>query len=838
MSHLLHDYIAQQLARRVRERSVVVWYDPRSEFEPFLTELEVTPGSGLAEVEIDGAQVQVASYDESMYALRAAVEPLVEGDEPAQLVLYLRGLERSKDSPLMELELAGTRWEPQLRQLVRYALQQRFTAGVIDDLLDRDSLEYDDIVQAAAGGTGGDELPSVLKTIVGRGTPEAQLSAWLADPELDAPIVEKHASVELSKLIAARLGLELAGDDISKWRAVAARFVLAVEFRSDLRAEPPQELDSIPTTTSDVERRSRSIAALLRKNAADAYPVLADQVEQELGLKVSSVDPLALGAIDTFRFEEHALLNRCSGLVQQGGYEQAQEVAEERRASFWLANNVDRQAQWEAIHLAAALGALASKVDAGLATAPTSPAGWIEQYANEWHHLDRAQRRFEAWLSKLEDEPDERAIVAVRSSYEAVLNKQARGFVASLADAGWAVEGVRKQTSIFDSLVRPDKGRVAFFLVDAMRYEMGAELAERLEDHGEVVIDPAVGVLPSITVTGMAALMPGASTTYDVVERGGKLAAEVNGSVLPDLKARKKHLAARAPSSVDLDLGEVLGLSQSKLTRKIGNHDLIVVRSQEIDAFGEGGFSYHARSVMDTVINDLARAVRKLARVGISRAVIASDHGHLFAAEERDDSMKIEAPGGDKVELHRRCWIGRGGSTPSACVRVGARELGNDTDLEFVFPTSCGVFKAGGDLSFHHGGPTPQEMVIPVITVRSTTPATEDAGTAELAAADVPNAITNRMFSVKLSYASMLGTDTPVMPTLMSNGRQVGRVGMALGADLRADGSVALAVGTEAIVGFMLDDDSVESVRIVVLDPATDAELYRSPEIPVRLGVV
>ena len=563
MSHLLHDYIAQQLARRVRERSVVVWYDPRSEFEPFLTELEVTPGSGLAEVEIDGAQVQVASYDESMYALRAAVEPLVEGDEPAQLVLYLRGLERSKDSPLMELELAGTRWEPQLRQLARYALQQRFTAGVIDDLLDRDSLEYDDIVQAAAGGTGGDELPSVLKTIVGRGTPEAQLSAWLADPELDAPIVEKHAAVELSKLIAARLGLELAGDDISKWRAVAARFVLAVEFRSDLRAEPPQELDSIPTTTSDVERRSRSIAALLRKNAADAYPALADQVERELGLKVSSVDPLALGAIDTFRFEEHALLNRCSGLVQQGGYEQAQEVAEERRASFWLANNVDRQAQWEAIHLAAALGALASKVDAGLATAPTSPAGWIEQYANEWHHLDRAQRRFEAWLSKLEDEPDERAIVAVRSSYEAVLNKQARGFAASLADAGWAVEGVRKnlyledepderaivavrssyeavlnkqaagirsepgrrrlgpskacasRPAIFDSLVRPDKGRVAFFLVDAMRYEMGAELAERLEDHGEVVIDPAVGVLPSITVTGMAALMPGASTTYD-----------------------------------------------------------------------------------------------------------------------------------------------------------------------------------------------------------------------------------------------------------------------------------------------------------------------------------
>ena len=36
----------------------------------------------------------------------------------------------------------------------------------------------------------------------------------------------------------------------------------------------------------------------------------------------------------------------------------------------------------------------------------------------------------------------------------------------------------------------------------------------------------------------------------------------------------------------------------------------------------------------------------------------------------------------------------------------------------------------------------------------------------------------------------------------------------------------------------MLTDDGVGSIRLVVLDPATDAELYRSPhDIPVNLGV-
>jgi hypothetical protein len=58
------------------------------------------------------------------------------------------------------------------------------------------------------------------------------------------------------------------------------------------------------------------------------------------------------------------------------------------------------------------------------------------------------------------------------------------------------------------------------------------------------------------------------------------------------------------------------------------------------------------------------------------------------------------------------------------------------------------------------------------------------------------------------------------------------------GADEQDDGSVVLQSGSEASIGFMLHDDTVETLRIVVLDPATDAELYRSPAgIPVRLGV-
>ena len=103
--------------------------------------------------------------------------------------------------------------------------------------------------------------------------------------------------------------------------------------------------------------------------------------------------------------------------------------------------------------------------------------------------------------------------------------------------------------------------------------------------------------------------------------------------------------------------------------------------------------------------------------------------------------------------------------------------------------------------------------------------------------------MTNRIFSVTLQLGgqnlSLFSTEMIVRPLLISSGKQVGAVGMAIDADLdRATGCVKLQPGKPVTVAFLLTDESAASLRIVVQDPATDAELYRSPsDIPVRLGV-
>ena len=168
---------------------------------------------------------------------------------------------------------------------------------------------------------------------------------------------------------------------------------------------------------------------------------------------------------------------------------------------------------------------------------------------------------------------------------------------------------------------------------------------------------------------------------------------------------------------------------------------------------------------------------------------------------------------------------------------MSAAELGYDSDLDFVFPKSLGVFKSGGDLAYHHGGISLQEMVVPVVTFRI--PATaEPAATGSAVHVGAPEAVTNRLFSVRLSLAVLGEEPLPVRVGLLSGAEQVGEAGMAVEADLdREAGIVSLRPGVEASVGMMLLRDDCPSVRLVVQDPATDAVLGESGEIPVRLSI-
>jgi hypothetical protein len=366
------------------------------------------------------------------------------------------------------------------------------------------------------------------------------------------------------------------------------------------------------------------------------------------------------------------------------------------------------------------LGRELTRIRPGPNNMGNDPAKWLAAYTAEdgWHRADSVHRRLEAWVAQMDDEPEaELALAVVRQGHEYLLRAMVDGFAKALMASGWTVPGVLHQPRIYPDVVQSMGARVAYFFVDAMRYEMGVELARQIEGAKDLRVQAAIAALPSITPVGMAALLPGASASFDVVEAKGRLAARIDGSDMPGLNERLKLLKAKVPDVVEMTLGKLLGTPSKKLAKDIGTASLVVVRSQEIDFAGEMDGDLLAHHVMETVIGNLARAGKKLAAAGIENFVITADHGHQFAVR-KDDDMKTDNPGGATLDLHRRCWIGHGGSTPSGTVRVTGAELGYHTDLDFIFPSGLGVFKAGGGLSFHHGGFSLQELAIPVISLR------------------------------------------------------------------------------------------------------------------------
>jgi hypothetical protein len=171
---------------------------------------------------------------------------------------------------------------------------------------------------------------------------------------------------------------------------------------------------------------------------------------------------------------------------------------------------------------------------------------------------------------------------------------------------------------------------------------------------------------------------------------------------------------------------------------------------------------------------------------------------------------------------------------------VSAAQLGYASDLDFVFPVGLGVLRGGGDLSYHHGGTSLQEMLIPVLSFRlPAEEAPQAGGSPEVRLAPAPDRITNRIFPVTVNIGTALFAEPVAFRVVVVAGvEQVGQAGMAVGAEFDRDtGTVRAKPGQSVTVGVMLASgwEGSEKVKILVLDPETGAVLAESKSLEVSL---
>ena len=286
--------------------------------------------------------------------------------------------------------------------------------------------------------------------------------------------------------------------------------------------------------------------------------------------------------------------------------------------------------------------------------------------------------------------------------------------------AKWRVGGIANQSEFFrkvaDALMESDR-RVFVVISDALRYEAAKELVDDLNGTYRIraEIQPMLGVLPSYTALGMAALLPHSKLGYsekgDVLVDGRSSAAGNRSNIL----AAKKGVAVKAD--------ELREMRKDAGREFVKPFEVIYVYHNTIDAIGDGGSTegktFEAVRTALTEIADLIRMIMN--NLNGTYIYVTADHGFLFqetALDATDKNALADKPAGT-LTAKKRYLLGRNlPDSDKAYHGSTAVTAGADGDMEFWVPKGNNRFHFVGGSRFVHGGAMLQEIMVPLIRVR------------------------------------------------------------------------------------------------------------------------
>lgn len=831
----LSAHIVKRLGDLLEERRVVVWYDGERAFGDVAAKF-VIPGCLV----ISAAQSRLRARREADEALRPLNDPTHVSRRNGTMLIYVPGArgtteEEKRQDPFEMFALIGAAFgdkeADQLQSLARQAMPSR--VGEIDRLF----AEGRPTLALIEGLGEGMRYPLLAEALGTESSVEAAAQLLCREGARSNLWTVHGAPTEFLRLGRAELGFEVPPDR-AEADAVAeqlARYVLLSEFAFEVAEALPDGLATVSRAGEAHRQRIFTLCDRMRgsDDTREAYLTLASRVETELRIRDIASDMLAVGGRETFPSQERACLSRIQSLAAQGDFLAVRRLLDQGRRSVWR-NLPERAVLWKLAERCVDFLDVAVAATTRVPTGEATVRQWVDTYAADdgiWR-LDRHQRLVEQGAAECNENAEVAVIVDLcRQRYRAVVGAAMTRFQHAVGREGWPPDGVARQTQTFDRYVAPvlaERKRIAYFLVDAMRYEMGRDLAQALDAIGSVEIKCVATVLPATTPCGMAALLPGADGSFALVDDGDDLSPAVSSRMLRASADRMNLLREQWGDRFrELPLSDLLSWAPKKLAAVIGSADLVVVRSQEIDALGEGPSLYHARKYMTGILGELRAATERLAAIGVTMFVYAADHGHVLLPEVAAGDV-VTAPAGTWRKAKRRCRLGSSISGAPGVLVLPAAKVGIVTSVpEIAFATGLRLFTAD---PYFHEGLSLQECLVPVVTLQCRHSAETTAGVS-VEVRYRSDQFTSRVIGLRIWYSALLGEALTIrLEAHDGSGPKARRVGEAADCDARDPITrlVKLAKGQETQVPLRVSEDFAgASLEVRAVDPTTGAVLSR-----------
>lgn len=290
----------------------------------------------------------------------------------------------------------------------------------------------------------------------------------------------------------------------------------------------------------------------------------------------------------------------------------------------------------------------------------------------------------------------------------------------------WKLDQVTPQQAFFERQVLPlyegGAKRVFVLISDALRYEVAHELVQftNSKSRFKAALGAMLGVLPSYTALGMAALLPHQTLAY---KENANLDVLADGHLVATLEQRNDHLKPFGGMAIKAE--DLLALGKEKGRELVREHRLIYVYHDRIDMIGDKQASESKTfEAAEQTVQELSQVLGFIINsLNGSTVLVTADHGFIYqesALDEADKSALEDKPAGT-LKAKKRYLIGRElGKSTKAWAGNTAVTAGTSPDgsMDFWLPKGANRFHFSGGARFVHGSAMPQEVVVPLITVR------------------------------------------------------------------------------------------------------------------------
>jgi uncharacterized protein (TIGR02687 family) len=283
--------------------------------------------------------------------------------------------------------------------------------------------------------------------------------------------------------------------------------------------------------------------------------------------------------------------------------------------------------------------------------------------------------------------------------------------------SNWRIDGVNPQQKFFAR--HADKGvdRRSFVIIsDAFRYEAAQELTTQLNGKYRFTakLTSLLGVLPSYTGLGMAALLPHQQLTY-----GDDGSVRLDGKSSSGIANRQKILDSVKGVAVKAD--DFMAMKKADGREFIKPYQVVYIYHNQIDQTADTGNEEKTFNAVRTTIDEIGNLVSKIINnLNGNYIAVTADHGFLFqesAPTETDKNTIADKPSGTVISK-KRYLLGKNLPDHDKAYRGStATTAGADGDMDFWVPKGANRFHFVGGSRFIHGGAMLQEIMVPLVEV-------------------------------------------------------------------------------------------------------------------------